>query len=214
MNRNLGWKLGISVGVLLVFLYGSVGIPQSWNGRGLLAAFTDRIHLGLDLKGGTHLILQVQVNDAVNGESDRAVDRLKDELASHKIPYADISKPDPVNTPELISVKGIPPESTSEFRGILNDRLPEYDPKSGAENSWTLTMKPTNLTDLKNRAVTQAIEIIRNRIDQLGVNEPIIQEHGLGQYQILVQLPGVDDREVYGHARDQTGPRRAVLQRS
>ncbi len=54
-------------------------------------------------------------------------------------------------------------------------------------------MKAQNLADLKNRAVTQAIETIRNRIDQLGVSEPIIEEHGLGQYQILVQLPGVDD---------------------
>jgi preprotein translocase subunit SecD len=54
-------------------------------------------------------------------------------------------------------------------------------------------MKPQAMADLKNRAVTQAIETIRNRIDQLGVSEPIIQEHGLGQYQILVQLPGVDD---------------------
>src|SRR5947208_2876147 len=54
-------------------------------------------------------------------------------------------------------------------------------------------MKPQYMADLKNRAVTQAIETIRNRIDQLGVSEPVIQEHGLGQYQILVQLPGVDD---------------------
>jgi preprotein translocase subunit SecD len=54
-------------------------------------------------------------------------------------------------------------------------------------------MKPQSLSDLKNRAVAQAIETIRNRIDKLGVSEPVIQEHGLGQYQILVQLPGVDD---------------------
>ena len=54
-------------------------------------------------------------------------------------------------------------------------------------------MKPQALAELKNRAVTQAIETIRNRIDQLGVSEPVIEEHGLGQYQILVQLPGVDD---------------------
>ncbi len=54
-------------------------------------------------------------------------------------------------------------------------------------------MKPQILADLKNKAVTQAIETIRNRIDALGVSEPTIQEHGLGQYQILVQLPGVDD---------------------
>jgi preprotein translocase subunit SecD len=77
--------------------------------------------------------------------------------------------------------------------GIANDRLPEYNLNSGADNSWTLTMKPQILTDLKNKAVTQAIETIRNRIDSLGVSEPTIQEHGLGQYQILVQLPGVDD---------------------
>ena len=56
-------------------------------------------------------------------------------------------------------------------------------------------MKPQMLTELKNKAVTQAIETIRNRIDSLGVSEPTIQEHGLGQYQILVQLPGVDDPE-------------------
>jgi preprotein translocase subunit SecD len=54
-------------------------------------------------------------------------------------------------------------------------------------------MKPQMLADLKNKAVSQAIETIRNRIDALGVSEPTIQEHGLGQYQILVQLPGVDD---------------------
>ena len=54
-------------------------------------------------------------------------------------------------------------------------------------------MKQQAANDIKSRAVTQAIETIRNRIDQLGVSEPIIQEHGLGQYQILVQLPGVDD---------------------
>ena len=54
-------------------------------------------------------------------------------------------------------------------------------------------MKPQMLADLKNKAVTQAIGTIRDRIDSLGVSEPTIQEHGLGQYQILVQLPGVDD---------------------
>jgi len=75
----------------------------------------------------------------------------------------------------------------------VQDRLPEYNLTSQAENNWLLEMKPTVANDLKNRAVTQAIETIRNRVDQLGVSEPTIQEHGLGQYQILVQLPGVDD---------------------
>jgi preprotein translocase subunit SecD len=199
MNKNLGWKLGLSIATVLVFAYGIFGIPDGFSGRALADALVkggplrNGIHLGLDLKGGTHLILQVQVNDAVNGDSDRAVDRLKEDLAKRKINYTDISKPDPVSNPDRVVIKGVPPESTSDLRSIASERLPEYDLNSGAENTWTLTMKPSNLTDLKNRAVTQAIETIRNRIDQLGVTEPIIQEHGLGQYQILVQLPGVDD---------------------
>jgi preprotein translocase subunit SecD len=193
MNKNLSWKLAVIVGILLVFLIGILGIPKDWSGKGVLASVTDRIHLGLDLRGGTHLILQVQVNDAVNVDSDNALARLKEDLRTHKINYADITKPDAVNHPETIVVKGVPPDQTSDFKSIISDRLPEYGASSGAENSWTVSMKGQNLADLKNRAVAQAIETIRNRIDQLGVSEPVIQEHGLGQYQILVQLPGVDD---------------------
>ena len=183
----------VIVGILLIFLFGIFGIPKSWSGTGILAAITDRIHLGLDLRGGTHLILQVQVNDAVNVDSDNAIARLKEDMRAHKISYSDITKPDAVNHPDAILVKGVPSEQSSDFKGIVADRLPDYDASSGAENSWTVSMKAQNLADLKNRAVEQAIETIRNRIDQLGVSEPVIQEHGLGQYQILVQLPGVDD---------------------
>ncbi len=190
MNKNLSWKLTIVFGILLLCLFGIFGIPKDWTGKGLAAAITDRIHLGLDLKGGTHLILQVQVNDAVNIDSDNAIERLKADLRKHKIDYADITKPDPVNHPETIVVKGVPPDKTSDFKSLVPT---DYDAVSGAENSWTVSMKGQSLQELKNRAVTQAIETIRNRIDQLGVSEPVIQEHGLGQYQILVQLPGVDD---------------------
>src|SRR5271154_7125336 len=193
MNKNLTWKLVVIVAILFVFLFGIFGIPKNWTGSGLIAAITDRIHLGLDLRGGTHLILQVQVNDAVNVDSDNAIARLKEDMRTHKINYADIIKPDPVNHPETIVVKGIPPDQTSDFKSIISDRLPDYDASSGAENSWTVSMKAQSLKDLKSRAVEQAIETIRNRIDQLGVSEPVIQEHGLGDYQILVQLPGVDD---------------------
>jgi preprotein translocase subunit SecD len=193
MNKTLSWKLVIIVGILIVFVLGIFGIPKDFSGKGLLASITDRIHLGLDLRGGTHLILQVQVNDAVNVDSDNAIARLKEDMRARKINYADITKPDPVNHPEQVVVKGVPPDQTSDFKSIISDRLPEYDATSGAENSWTIAMKAQSLAELKNRAVSQAIETIRNRIDQLGVSEPTIQEHGLGQYQILVQLPGVDD---------------------
>jgi preprotein translocase subunit SecD len=193
MNKTQLWKLVLIIGTLLVFLFGIFGLPKSFSGQGLAAALQERIHLGLDLRGGTHLILQVQVNDAVNADSDHAIERLKEDLKSNKINYTEMSKPDPVNSPDHVVIKGVPPEQSSELRRIVQDRLPEYDLTSGAENSWTLSMKPAQLTELKNRAVTQAIETIRNRIDALGVSEPVIEEHGLGQYQILVQLPGVDD---------------------
>jgi preprotein translocase subunit SecD len=193
MNKNLGWKLIVIVATLLVFAFGITGMPDSLSGKGLLAAVQNRIHLGLDLKGGTHLILQVQVNDAVNIDSDNAAERLKSDLRSHKISYTEISKPDPVSSPDKIVLKGVPPEQSSDLRSLVSDRLPEYNLASGAENTWTISMKLQAMADLKNRAVSQAIETIRNRIDQLGVSEPVIEEHGLGEYQILVQLPGIDD---------------------
>ncbi len=193
MNKSMGWKVALIIGILLIFLFGIFGVPSSFSGQGLLAAMQNRIHLGLDLRGGTHLILQVQVNDAVNVDSDNAIERLKTELRARKINYTEITKPDPANNPDKILIKGVPPENSSDLRSIVSDRLPEYDLTSGAENGWTVAMKAQSLTALKNQAVTQAIETIRNRIDQLGVSEPVIQEHGLGQYQILVQLPGVDD---------------------
>ena len=193
MNKNLLWKLALVAGILLVFLFGIFGIPQSFTGQGLLDAMTKRINLGLDLKGGTHLILQVQVNDAVNIDSDNAVEILKEQLNKRKIAFSDISKPDPKNAPDQVVLKGVPPDGRKDLLDIVSERLPEYNLNSGADNTWALTMKPQMLSDLKNKAVTQAIETIRNRIDSLGVSEPTIQEHGLGQYQILVQLPGVDD---------------------
>jgi len=193
MNKNLTTKVLLIIAVLLVFLFGIFGIPKSFTPAGLLAAMQERIHLGLDLKGGTHLILQVQVNDAVNAETDRAIERLKDDLKTRNIQYTEISKPDPQGQPQLIQIKGVPPESSNELRTLVTDRLPDYDLTSGAENSWALQLKAGAVKDIRTKAVQQAIETIRNRIDQLGVSEPVIQEHGLGDYQILVQLPGVDD---------------------
>jgi preprotein translocase subunit SecD len=195
MNKNLGWKLGLSIAVLLVFVFGIIGIPKDFSKAGLAASVTERIHLGLDLKGGTHLILQVQVNDAVNAESQRSIERLKDRFTRQKVDSTDISQPDPVNAPEKIVIKGLSPDASSKAASIIADEMPEYDRTTGPDNSQVLSMKPQPLEELKQRAVAQAIETIRNRIDKLGVSEPIIQQHGLGQYQILVQLPGVDDPE-------------------
>ncbi len=193
MKKNLTVKVVIIIAVLIFFLFGIFGIPQSVTPSGLMASMQSRIHLGLDLKGGTHLILQVQVDDAINADSDRAIERLKDDLKAKNINYAEITKPNPQQHPELVVIKGIPSESISDFRSLVADRLPDYDLGSGPDNTFTLTMKPAIVKETKTKAQQQAIETIRNRIDQLGVSEPVIQEHGLGDYQILVQLPGVDD---------------------
>src|SRR5690349_23433663 len=153
MNKTLLWKSLFIVAVLLVFVFGIIGIPKSLSGRGLLASIQERISLGLDLKGGTHLILQVMVNDAVNADSDQSIQRLKDDLRSHNITYAEISKPDPTNAPDHIVLKGVPPENAGDLRSIVTERLPEYDLNSGPNNTWTLSMKPAAITELKKRSV-------------------------------------------------------------
>jgi len=199
MNKGLGWKSIVIVVVILLFAYGIFGIPGGLSGGaladGLLnpGTFRNGIHLGLDLKGGTHLILQVQVKDAINVDSDNALESLKDGMRRAKINYADITKPDPANHPEQIVIKGVSSDSTAALRDLISTKLPEYDATSGANDTWTVSMKPTAVTATEKSAVAQAIETIRGRVDQLGVTEPVIEEHGLGQNQILVQLPGVDD---------------------
>ena len=107
MNKNLLYKLVSIIAIMLFFLFGIFGIPKSLSGAGLLTALTDHIHLGLDLKGGTHLILQVQVNDAVNVVSQNSIEVLKEQLRTRKIDYTDISQPDQQNNPDHILVKGV-----------------------------------------------------------------------------------------------------------
>src|SRR5579864_1744267 len=146
MNKNFLWKLAFIVGTVLFFLFGIFGIPKSLSGQGLLAALSDHIHLGLDLSGGTHLILQVQVNDAVNVVAQNAVEVLKDELRKRKIDYTEVTQPDPQNNPDHIVVKGVQPGARGDLVSIVQDRLAEYDtPAGGPNNTWTLAMRPSAL---------------------------------------------------------------------
>jgi preprotein translocase subunit SecD len=193
MNKNFLWKFVFIVGTLLFFLFGIFGKPSSFSRQGLLDGLADHIHLGLDLKGGTHLILQVQVNDAVNVVAQNAVEVLKEQMRTRKIDYSDVSQSDPQNNPDQIVLKGVQPSARGDLLDIVHEHLPDYDITGGAQNTWTLAMKPASLNELKDKAVTQAIDTIRNRIDALGVSEPTIEPHGMGKYQILVQLPGIDD---------------------
>src|ERR1041385_381775 len=192
MQKNLVIKLAIIVGILLLFMYGIFGIPSSLSGTGLKEAVLKRIHLGLDLEGGTHMILQVQVDEAVAGETDRAIDTVKEELNKAKISDAEFSR-DPTR-PDQFVIKGIPTDSTSAVRSIVTDKLNTYVPVSGPNNTQIATMKPEILAKLKTDTVDKSIEAIRQRVDALGVSEPVIQRNGLGgENQILVELPGVDD---------------------
>ncbi len=194
MKKNLKNKIALIFAVLLVCLYGIFGIPQGVSGKALKAAISNRIHLGLDLQGGVHLILKVQVSEAVSDETDSAASRIREALKTGNLTYSQVIKPDP-NKPELIEVDGTPAAKASDVRTLLDQKFSnEYDVNAGStDNSWTLTMKPLVEKDLEQKTVTQAIETIRDRVDTLGTFEPLIAPYSLGDNQILVELPGVSD---------------------
>jgi preprotein translocase subunit SecD len=198
MKKNLNGKIALIVAVLAVFVFGIIGVAWvPWPGQApkpLLQAVTDRVHLGLDLRGGAHLILQVVVSEAISAETDNTVGRIQQDLKTANLSFSQVYKPDP-NKPSLIRIEGVTSGKGSDVRSLLETKYSsEYDVNGdGADNSYTVTMKPTVVTALQKKTVQQAIETIRDRVDTLGVSEPVIQEYGLGDNQILVELPGVDN---------------------
>jgi len=83
-----------------------------------------RIRLGLDLRGGSHLVLRVQVEDAVNISTDQTLERLRDELKTKNIPYADIQKTDSTH----IVIKGIPQDKSGDFESLISGQFSDWDP--------------------------------------------------------------------------------------
>ena len=186
MRKNLRWKVVLIVAITLACVAGFAGLPPS------LTKMKERIHLGLDLRGGIHMILQVVTDDAVNMETDQVIERLKEELRSRQISFSEVRKRDL----RQLEIREVDPQKTSEARALIDDNFPTWNRSSLPEvaNSFLLTLRPSVENQLRTSSVQQAIQTIRNRIDQLGVAEPVIQEHGAAnEYQILVQLPGVDD---------------------
>ncbi len=193
MKKNLNGRIALIVAVLVVFIYGIFGVPAGLSGTALLQSITKRIHLGLDLQGGAHLILQVMVKEAVSQETDSAMGRVQQALKTANIPFSQVIKPDPTK-PEIIRVEGIAPGKASDARSLLDSKYStEYDVAGGSDTTLTVTMKPLVEQALEKKTVEQAIETIRDRVDTLGVREPMIQEYGLGDNQILVELPGIED---------------------
>lgn len=193
MKKNLNSKIALIIAVLLVCVYGIIGVPSGVSGKALTDALTKRIHLGLDLRGGAHLILQVVVSEAVGAETDNLVGEIQQDLKKAKLTFTQVYKPDPAK-PQLVRIEGTAPASSSAVRSTLDTKYSnEYDVSGGSDNTFTLTMKPNIQAALEKKTVSQAIETIRDRVDTLGVSEPVIQEYGLGANQILVELPGIDD---------------------
>jgi preprotein translocase subunit SecD len=195
MKKNLKNKVALIVAVVAIFVYGIFGVPSGITGNALKESLTKRIHLGLDLRGGAHLILQVEVQEAVSAETDNTVGRIQQDLKTANLNFSQVYKPDPENRPQTIRVEGTSSDKASDVRSALEGKYSnEYDISGGgADSSFTLTMKPMIETALEKKTVQQAIETIRDRVDTLGVSEPVIQEYGLGDNQILVELPGIDD---------------------
>ncbi len=189
MKQNLIYRTVVIIALILACFYGVFGLPTSWSGAKQNAA--NNVKLGLDLKGGTHLILQVHVNEAVAAETDQAVDRLKELLKGRNVGYDEVRRGEDATT---IVVRGIPADKSGEFRDVLSERFSStWDYASGANNDWTLRIKQSARLALQDDALKQSLDTIRRRIDELGLTEPDIREHGRGQHAILVQLPGVDD---------------------
>src|SRR5437868_12973238 len=170
MHKNLLTNTFFIIAVLLVFVYGIfLGTdPEkaitAWKQQGPLGAIQQNIHRGLDLKGGTHLILQVAVNEAVAADSQRTTEALRDELNKGGVTFSDIVVPDS-NHPEVIQIRGVSPDKTGDLRRIVSDNFSRYDLQSETENSYTLVIKPSEALPLKTRAVQQAIDTIRGRVD-------------------------------------------------
>jgi len=198
MRKNLTSKAILIVAILLVFVFGIFGIPNGISGQAWRDALAKRINLGLDLKGGTHLVLQVMVEEAVGAETDNALGRLQSDLQTAGVSAGSILKPNP-SDPTTIQISGVPAAKASDARNVLDTKYGQQYNISSTSDGYTLTLKPAEQQALEKKAMQNSIETITTRINSLGVTEPTVQEYGLGKNQILVELPGVDDP---GRVRD------------
>ncbi len=190
METKIRNRVVFIVIVIALAIFGVIGFPR--NFQQLKQNIGDRIRLGLDLKGGVHLILQVQVEDAVNVKTNHALEQLRDEFKARNVPYADIQKTDGTH----ILAKGIPQEKSNDIQALAAEQFSDWDLSRvpGDASARVLAMKVSAAANIRNQALLQAMNTIRNRIDQLGVTEPTIAEYGSpGDYELVVQLPGVDD---------------------
>ncbi|MFH1059634.1 MAG: protein translocase subunit SecD [Pseudomonadota bacterium] len=193
MPRNFTFKLLLVAALMLAavfFLIPSLGpaLPSWW--AGFLP--TDKIKLGLDLQGGMHLILEVEVDKAVTSAVERASQELQRKLKDDNVR---------ATRPEAEGMSGIKLNLLAEserakFDDLIQRGFPDYklastQTQADGQVAVNLALKPEAAKHIKEQAAAQALETIRNRVDQFGVSEPEIVPQSEGR--ILVQLPGVKD---------------------
>ena len=192
MSKGFGWRVSLIVLFLLLsFIYITptlvTALPTWW--KGVLP--TDKIHLGLDLQGGTHLVMEVDTVKAVEGALDIIATDLEDTLTAQNLRYKRIGRVAADKVQLTLYDKGTADSVQAQIKKKYPEMelLPAFD--EGGFVNLQIRMNDKVAQDRKDKAVAQALETIRNRIDQFGVSEPVIQREGINH--IVVQLPGIKD---------------------
>ena len=192
MLKNLSWRILTTIVVLVVFtmvgVYPIAATAYKWPMPEWLAA--KQLKLGLDLKGGVHLVLRVITDTALKAESEAQAERTREALTKAGINVTGVAVVNDVQ----FRVDGVPPNQAQLFLQTVADAESTFDRGSGTNGSYTFTMKPNLQKQFREEAVRQARTTIERRVNELGVSEPSIAQQGNGE-QILVQLPGVTDVE-------------------
>ncbi len=194
MNPNLKWKALFILAVILFCIYFLFGYPVFPTSIAQVKDnFGKQIKLGLDLQGGTHLIIQVQVQEAIAQETDTTVDRLTTLLRSKNIHYDEVRRVDDTH----ILVRNVDFSQSSDLRDLITQQYNnvwDMTPAAGEPNGYTLTLRPGAVVQIQESTMTQSLETIARRINALGLTEPTIQPRGgRNANEILIQLPGVGD---------------------
>ncbi len=150
-----------------------------------------KIRLGLDLKGGVHLVLRVNTDDALRLETETSAERVREDAEKAGVGGIAVK----VLSPTQFQVTGVPPAQDALFRQTAAGVQASYNREGGTEGTHNFVMKPNVAIDLARAAVTQAQQTIERRVNDLGVAEPLIARQGTNDDQLLVQLPGVTDVE-------------------
>jgi preprotein translocase subunit SecD len=192
MSSDLRWKFILIAAIILICIFGIVGLPEfPTSAKQLKENLADRIKLGLDLKGGSHLVLQVQVDEAIGQRCDETIDALSKQLHEKNVNVGEIRRADDTH----ILVRNIDPATSATFRDIVGTQFQDWSmsPAPGEQNGYLLTMKPSVVADIRRNTMDQSLDTITRRINALGLTEPTIAFTGRGDNEILVQLPGEAD---------------------